>query len=112
MQIAAKDRHKTVIITEFNTFKHFRVALCLMNSLKFFQSMMRDLLLYIVDLNVCVDDAIIATETVYELFIRLQKVLDIFLEKRVNFKPDKCNYLNNEVRFLSDIVSEIGISVD
>jgi transposase InsO family protein len=61
---------------------------------------------------VYLDDIIVFSKTFQEHLDRLELVFQRLQEYGLKLKPSKCNFLQDEVKYLGHIVSEHGIAVD
>lgn len=112
LNIAEPDRYKTAIITQFGKYEFNRVPFGLMNAPKVFNSMMREIFSDIPDVQVFVDDIIIASTDEKSHLNTLQHVFNKLLEMNINLNIDKCKFFVKEVFYLGFIITEKGICVN
>lgn len=109
--IKTEDIHKTAFITPDGHFEYLRMPFGLCNGPSVFQKLMNTVLGNLRFGNVIcyMDDLLIATKTMEENITCLEEVLELLQKNGLTINLDKCNFLQNDIRFLGYDVSEQGI---
>ena len=112
--IAAKDRHKTTLLTKLGLFEFRGLAMGLCNAPATFQSAMqlifwgmtwKEILSYFDDLNVL-------GTSFEDHLVNLRKSFEHIRQYGFKLKPQKCCLFQTEVPFLGKLVSREGIALD
>lgn len=112
--IAEKDKPKTAFCTPFGLFEFNRMPFGLCNAPSTFQRLMerifgdqsfQSLLLYL-------DDIVVFSATFEDHLHRLELVLSRLQEHNLKLKLQKCNFFQQEVKYLGHIVSADGVATD
>uniref|UniRef100_A0A3B1JJS8 Gypsy retrotransposon integrase-like protein 1 n=1 Tax=Astyanax mexicanus TaxID=7994 RepID=A0A3B1JJS8_ASTMX len=112
--MAEEDKQKTAFCTPFGLFEFNRMPFGLCNAPSTFQRLMervfgderfQSLLLYL-------DDIVIFSSTFDSHLERLQMVLGRLQQHNLKLKLEKCNFFQNEVRYLGHVISASGVATD
>jgi hypothetical protein len=109
-----RDADKTTFVTRRGSFRFRVLSFGLQGSPSLFQRVM-DLVLAGLTWDCCLvytDDIVIFSRTQAEHIDRLEQVLRRLKEHNLKLKPEKCQFLQQSVSFLSYVVSGKGISLD
>lgn len=60
----------------------------------------------------CIDDLLVATETVQRHKEVLKVLYEAFRQNTLKCKPQKCHFFRREVSFLGHVIEENGVSMD
>lgn len=102
----------TVINTHKGLFKYKRLVYGLSSSPGIFQRIMSTLLSDIPNVQVFLDDIILASKDKKSHLILIEKVLQRLQEAGLKLKEQKCFFMMDEVKYLGFIISKNGIQVD
>ncbi|WKY07926.1 hypothetical protein Q1695_007431 [Nippostrongylus brasiliensis] len=64
------------------------------------------------EVAVYIDDVLVATETVEQHYLTLEKVLQAFRRANLRIKPQKCKVLETRVAFLGHVIDADGVRTD
>jgi hypothetical protein len=115
IRIAKGDQEKAAFITKRGLFEPTVMFFGLTNSPATFQTMMNNILRPLVQRHkvlVYVDDIIVFTNSVGEHRQIVREVLAILRSNNLYLKPEKCEFEQTTVKYLSVIVSHNTLQVD
>ena len=107
-------RWKTAFVTPWGLYEWVRIPFGLMNSPSAFQRHMEETLREYRDDFAApyLDDVIVYSKSLNEHITHVEKVLDKFIEKGLKIGFDKCNFFQQQVKFLGRIVTSEGYRMD
>ena len=114
VEVTEEDRQKTAFATSEGLFEFKRMPFGLCNAPATFQRLMDRVLkdLKWSECLVYIDDIVIFGRTFDEHLCHVANVLSHLRQAGLKLKPEKCYFLQQEVRYLGHIVSEEGIATD
>ncbi|KAL5469185.1 hypothetical protein EMCRGX_G030403 [Ephydatia muelleri] len=114
VEVTEEDRQKTAFATSEGLFEFKRMPFGLCNAPATFQRLMDRVLkdLKWSECLVYIDDKVIFGRTFDEHLCHVANVLSHLRQAGLKLKPEKCYFLQQEVRYLGHIVSEEGIATD
>ena len=105
------DIPKTAFVTKYGLYEFTRMPMGLKSSAQTFQRLI-ELVLQGLQWSICLiylDDVIIFSKTFKEHMERLRLVLQRIRDAGLKLKPEKCQFLQPEVKFLGHVVSGDGV---
>lgn len=112
-QIELEDpENLTVINTHKGLFKYKRLVYGLSSSPGIFQRIMASLLKDIPNVQVFLDDIILASQDIKTHLLLIEEVFKKLQDAGLKLKENKCFFMLNEVKYLGYIISKDGIKVD
>ncbi|KAG7307507.1 hypothetical protein JYU34_007710 [Plutella xylostella] len=102
----------TVINTHKGLFKYKRLVYGLSSSPGIFQRIMASLLKDIPNVQVFLDDIILASQDIKTHLLLIEEVFKKLQDAGLKLKENKCFFMLNEVKYLGYIISKDGIKVD
>ena len=109
-----EDAHKTNFISRTGSWSYKVMPQGLINATATFMRLM-NLVLSGLQFEQCVcylDDILIFSDSLESHFERLEEVLKRLLSAGLKIRPDKCEFLQQKVKFLGYVIQKTGISVD
>ncbi|GIY87787.1 hypothetical protein CDAR_511701 [Caerostris darwini] len=108
MKMHPSSAHLTGISTEFGLFEFKRMPFGLKNASASFQRLMSIVLAGLSELqiNVYIDDVIVASKTVQEHLQKLEIVFQRLTAANLKLKPSKCSFLQKQITYLGHTVKE------
>ena len=112
--IDPESRWKTAFVTPWGLYEWVRIPFGLMNAPSAFQRHMEETLREFRDDFAApyLDDVIVFSSSLIDHVLHVEKVLDKFIEKGLKVGFEKCNFFQQEVKFLGRIVSSEGYRMD
>ena len=107
-------RWKTAFVTPWGLYEWVRIPFGLMNAPSAFQRHMEHTLREFRDLFAApyLDDVIVYSKSISEHIGHVEKVLEKFIQKGLKVGFEKCNFFQQEVKFLGRIVNSKGYRMD
>eukprot|EP00731_Ephydatia_muelleri_P015048 Em0008g768a len=114
VEVAPEDREKTAFVTPYGLFQFRVMPFGLTNAPATFQRLMERVLagLHWTTCLIYLDDILIFSATVQQLFTRLREIFDRLKQAGLKIKPSKCLLLQKSIKYLGHVVSEHGIKTD
>ncbi|MCG7879153.1 MAG: RNase H-like domain-containing protein [Candidatus Thiodiazotropha endolucinida] len=112
LQMHPDDKDKTAFVCSKGLFNFKVLPMGLVNSPATYQRLMEHIMTGI-NFQTCLvylDDCIIFSKSFNEHISRLDEVLTRISKANLKFRPDKCNLLRREVKFLGHVVSAEGVA--
>ena len=107
-------RWKTAFVTPWGLYEWVRIPFGLMNSGSVFQRHMEETFREYRDkfATPYLDDVIVFSRSLTDHILHVEKVLDKFIEKGLKVGFHKCNFFQQQVKFLGRVVSNGGYRMD
>ncbi|KAH0610200.1 uncharacterized protein H6S33_011727 [Morchella sextelata] len=114
IRIAEGDEWKTAFRTRYGHFEYTVMPFGLANAPAIFQHWINDILRPYLDqfVTAYLDDILIYSETLSEHKEHIQKVLKVLDENHVHLKPEKCEFMVQETKYLGLILTPNGNRMD
>ncbi|KAH0606111.1 uncharacterized protein H6S33_003772, partial [Morchella sextelata] len=114
IRVAEGDEWKTAFRTRYGHFEYTVMPFGLANAPATFQHWINDILRPCLDqfVTAYLDDILIYSETLAEHKERIQKVLKVLDENHVHLKPEKCEFMVQETKYLGLIPPPDGNRMD
>ena len=103
-------RERTAMTTHFGLFQWIVMPMGLKNSPSVFQRNMQDILKDLPFAQVFVDDIIVASDSVEEHWVHLERLLTRLRESRTYIKGSKVALFRTSVDFLGHVISDQGVA--
>ncbi|WVZ51781.1 LOW QUALITY PROTEIN: hypothetical protein U9M48_002892 [Paspalum notatum var. saurae] len=111
LKIRPSDICKTAFTTKYGLYEYTVMSFGLTNAPAYFMQLMNSVFMDYLD-NGFIDDILIYSKTKSEHEEHLRLVLQRLREHKLYAKFSKCEFWNDEVRFLGHVISKGGIAVD
>ncbi|KAH0604494.1 uncharacterized protein H6S33_006871, partial [Morchella sextelata] len=114
IRVAEGDEWKTAFRTRYGHFEYTIMPFGLANAPATFQHWINDILRPYLDqfVTAYLDDILIYSETLSEYKDHVQKVLKVLDENHVHLKPEKCEFMVQETKYLGLILTPDGNRMD
>lgn len=114
IRIAEGDKWKTAFRTRYGHFEYCIMPFGLTNAPAAFQHMMNDVFRDLLDICVIIylDDILIFSKDAKEHKKIVREVLRRMREHGLYAKPEKCDFLKNEIEYLGFVINENGVRMD
>src|ERR1700733_10184165 len=103
--IREKDKHKTAFIAPNGLYEWNRMGFGFTNAPATFQRIMTSMFDDLEDVEIYIDDLLIASETEEEHLQTLQQVFQRFEQHNLKLAIDKCEFLQEQLVFLGQVIS-------
>ena len=114
-EISEEDREKTAFtVGPLGFFEFETLAFGLVNAPASFQRLMQTVMgdLHLKECWLYLDDIIVASKTFSEHLDRLNNVFQRLADAGLKLKPSKCNFFQEEIKYLGHLISKEGIRTD
>lgn len=115
IELDERDQEKSAFSVPFGHYEFLRMSMGLKNAPATWQRFMGVVFSGLTDLDclVYLDDVIcFSNSNVDDHLAKLRKIFDRMRESNLKFKPSKCHFLQNRLKYLGHIISEKGCEVD
>jgi hypothetical protein len=114
IRMAEGEEWKTAFCTRYGLFQSRVMPFSLMNAPATFQNYINDVLVPYLDrfCTAYLDDTLIYSDNFKEYQQHVRLVLDAFAKAGLHLKPEKCEFHQQEVKYLALIISTEGIKLD
>ena len=112
--MAPEDREKTAFVCPHGSFEHKRLPMGLRSAPATFQRLMQTTLDELIFKSVLVylDDIMIYSKTFEEHLQQVDRVLELIIKAGLKLRPDKCEFLKSEIKYLGHTISAEGIQAN
>lgn len=108
------DREKTAFSTNYGHYQYKRCTFGLKTLPGFFQSLLNGILSRLQGLKcfVYIDDVVIFSKNLHDHAERIIEIFERFRESNIKLNPQKCNFMQREVKYLGHKCSTEGVKPD
>jgi len=114
IEMAEEDRAKTTFSTKEDHWEYKRLPFGLKTAPATFQRMMNVVLSCLTGSRcfVFLDDIVVYAKSLADDDVKIRHVFDRLRESNLKLKPEKCEFLREEVSYLGHVISENGVLLD
>lgn len=112
--MAPEDMEKTAFVCPHGTFEHKRLPMGLKSAPATFQRLIQTTLdeLIFKSVLVYIDDIMIYSKTFEEHLTQVDRVLELIIDAGLKLRPDKCDFLKDQIKYLGHTISSEGIQAN